>query len=143
MTAKYQELMIRSITLPYFPSIIFPSIDKLASHRHLHHWNYIKFGNSQRQCCVTYTRYNDVQDVLTRHRQTDLHDETVHKKILIYHCEYGQIQLKIPQNQFIYLLDTLDVELSVKAIGGGPGSFLQVKLIFKYSILRSEGFLQN
>ena len=34
-------------------------------------------------------------------------------------------------------------EVAVKAIGGGPGSFLQVKLILKYSIPRSERFLRN
>ena len=32
---------------------------------------------------------------------------------------------------------------SIKAIGGGPGSFLQVNLILKYSIPRSERFLRN
>ena len=34
-------------------------------------------------------------------------------------------------------------EVAVKAIGGGPGSFLQVKLILKYSIPQSERFLRN
>ena len=33
--------------------------------------------------------------------------------------------------------------VNIKAIGGGPGSFLQVKLILKYSIPRSERFLRN
>ena len=41
----------------------------------------------------------------------------------------------------IYLSN--DVIQFVKAIGGGPGSFLQVKLILKYSIPRSERFLRN
>ena len=33
--------------------------------------------------------------------------------------------------------------VNVKAIGGSPGSFLQVKLISKYSILQSDHFLRN
>ena len=56
-----------------------------------------------------------------------------------FHGMPSRIDIVFLLMEIAYSLDIL----SIKAIGGGPGSFLQVKLILKYSIPRSERFLRN
>ena len=44
-----------------------------------------------------------------------------------------------------YILDMVSCRktYAIKAIGGGPGSFLHVRLILKISLMRSQRFLRN